>query len=234
MQTSLSIAALAVLALGVSRQGVAQDDDRAQRVSAAIVRSVTGAARGADVFLLDEPREVSEGLWFALAGRAAGRAAPTLHACTVEDPSAPRVSCAPLATPGVARNEEPFEADSVRVSDFDGDGALEIMVQVSYSSAAAGREGSDFVRLFIVNVDPRTRVAFALETRRYTESSSRTVTQEWSFADENGDGHNDIVVEQTTCVETEAGEGCAPSRTATWLWRRATDSWVAAAPRRAP
>ncbi len=207
MQTSLTMAALAALALGTARQGVAQDDDRARRAEAAIVRSVTGTARGADVYLLDEPREISDGLWFALAGRTAGRTAPTLHACTVEDPSAPRVSCALLATPGVARAEQAFDSDSLRVSDFDGDGATELMVQVNYSGAR-----TDVTRLFIVNLDPRTRVAFALETRRFTESSGRSVTQEWSFADENGDGHDDIVVEQTSCVSAFWKTSPTPAR----------------------
>jgi len=197
-------------------------------VEETVVQAVTAGSRTVDVYLLEEAREVQPGLWVALAARIpeGGRLPPTLHACAVSGaPLAAR--CVPLPTPGAANSEEPFAAESLAVDDLDGDGEPELRVTINYQGLyVRPGVGADMDRMFVVDLLPRPRVAFATELRRYTESDNVTVRRPVMFTDANADGHADAVVEETSCREVPAVERCTPVRRTIWMWSARTDAWA--------
>jgi hypothetical protein len=201
---------------------------RSPEAESVAVRAVQ-ARSSADVYLLEEARQVEPDLWVAVVARVpVGRLAPTLHACTVAG-RWPELTpaCVLLPTPLVAQSDEPFATDSFSVGDMDGDGEHELRITVNYQGAyVRPGVGSDFDRLFVVDLVRRPRVVFAMEIRRYTETTGRTIKRPVVFRDVDNDGHEDALVEESICTDADSGETCTPPRRSTWLWNERTDSWV--------
>ncbi len=157
----------------------------------------------------------------------------SLHLCVIPSGS-PRAACARLPAVG---QPWPDSFDSLPVvADLDGDGALEAQLTVHEIVMGAWEPGDTVVvvrGMFVLNLLPRPRVALALETwRSFEVTDSITIVRTWTvrFADENGDGHNDALVDQETCTTRtyrEEEERCTPPRrAAVWLWNQATDTWL--------
>lgn len=219
------LVAAAALALAWHGAPVLAQGTGNREVEEAVVRSVRGRSATADVVLLEESVEAQSGVWVAFAvRRPGGRLAPTLHACAATLTVPVTVQCALLPTPGaVARDEEePFAADSLAYDDIDDDGEAEARIIVNFQTATA-----DVDRMFIVDLVPRPRIAFQVETRRNTETPTVTaVRRPVMFTDANGDRHNDAVVEETMCREAGTADRCSPVRRTIYMWNPRTDLWV--------
>lgn len=226
-----SIAWTAALVLAAAQDPNLCTDSTPPPIEAAVARAL--------------PPDTARGIWTTVSGCVAisgmtvvqaSRAAAfpvSLHLCVIPSRST-RAACARLPAVG---QSWPDTFDSLpALEDLDGDGALEARVGVHEIVMGAWEPGDTVVivsQMFVVNLVPRPRLALALETRRSFEvTDSITITRSWTvrFADENGDGHNDALVDQATCTTRtyrEEEERCtAPRRAAVWLWDRASDTWL--------
>lgn len=218
---SVAVSAVLCLVLGAGTLAAQQDTSE---VGNAVIRGVKGRSALVDVFLIEDAQQARPGLWVAFAARIPmnQRLRPTLHLCTVLDDVPLRTACVALPTLGVVNSEIPFAAESLAFDDIDGDGEIEARATIRYETA-----GGDADRLFVVDLEPRPRIAFSAETRRFTEAGGGvTVRRPVMFTDANADQHNDAVVEETTCRETATADRCTPVRRTIWMWNPRTDLWA--------
>lgn len=234
--------ARAPLALILVALGTAGAPGRAagQEGAAPSVGAVAAALRGPgtpEVESLDPPRPLGGGRFMAVAAVARSLSSqPRVILAVVSDSagSARVHGSVVLPTPRIAAELYSIEVQDRGVSDYDGDGAIEAMVQLVYYDPAEPAVGATaHYRYYVVDFSgPSPRVAANVEFA--TDPQAEVLPHREgtvSLSDLNGDGHADIVVRGQNCDEGPGNPEriCRPFITR-YLWDRASDGW--AGPRR--
>ena len=131
--------------------------------------------------------------------------------------------------------EHPFTAEAspvwemAEVGDYDGDGALELMVVYSYSGEPQPAVGGVWYReLAIFNMDGDLKPALQLELDKKPQASTAEIISSNFRFERNTDGQQIIIVEKLQETPTEELDIYDTQKTTTqYSWDTATDTWTA-------
>lgn len=187
------------------------------------------------VEFLGTPRQFAPGRWFTIASRSrAESGAPvSVYACVADSAVTYTARCIVVPTPRL--DYSLFAADTPQdrsESDLDGDSVPELRFSLTYSTRSEPAVGPDlFTRHYVFRAAPAPRMVLEIVVA-HDPGASGLPHRSGSIhvQDADGDGVPDLIVRGTQCAREPdgSGEGCRDYEW-TWLWRRATRTWVRSA-----
>ena len=229
----------AVVALALALPAHATDQGPPPAAVDSAVAAAVRTAAAPEIEFIAAARPLGDGRWAVLAARARRlEGAPvTLLACVAADSGgAWRPVCLTLLTPRIDATLFAAQLDrgGWQAGDLDNDGAIELLVGVSYTTRPQPVVGPDtYTKYYAIELAPRPRVALTIDAGIDPGSSFMPIRRgSVRVADTNADGHGDLVLEGRSCRDRDALEqdDCRPLRTV-WAWT-ATRGWMAGPVRR--